>query len=48
MFFYKRGEMDSETLEDYRISARLDWQDPLPIVRDRGVGKEWLERMAGG
>ena len=48
MFFYKRGEMDSETLEVYRISARLDWQDPLPIIRDRGVGKEWLERMAGG
>ncbi len=45
MFFYKRGEMDAETLEVYRICSRLDRQDPLPIVRDRGVGKDWLLRM---
>jgi len=45
MWFYKRGEMDAGTLEVYRICARLDHQDPLPIVRDRGVGNEWLKRM---
>lgn len=45
MFFYKRGEMDAETLEVYRICSRLDRQDPLPIVRDRGVGRDWLKRM---
>jgi hypothetical protein len=45
MFFYKRGEMDAGTLEVYRICARLDREDPLPIICDRGVGKDWLERM---
>jgi hypothetical protein len=48
MWFYQRGEMDAGTLEVYRICARLDRQDPLPIIRDRGVGKAWLERMEGG
>lgn len=48
MFFYQRGEMDAGTLEVYRICARLDHQDPLPIIRDRGVGKEWLARMGVG
>lgn len=46
MWFYQHGEMDAGTLEVYRICARLDHQDPLPIIRDRGVGKEWLKRMA--
>jgi hypothetical protein len=45
MFFYKRDEMTSETLEVYRICARLDSENPLPIIRDRGVGKDWLTRM---
>lgn len=45
MFFYKRGEMDAETLEVYRICSRLDRQDPLAILRDRGVGRDWLKRM---
>ena len=48
MFFYKRGEMDAGALEVYRICARLDREDPLPIIRDRGVGKDWLERMEAG
>ncbi|MFK0692374.1 hypothetical protein ACFX5Q_29970 [Mesorhizobium sp. IMUNJ 23033] len=45
MFFYKRGEMSPETLEVYRICARLDSTDPLPIIRDRGGGQDWLKRM---
>ena len=45
MFFYKRGDMNAETLEVYRICSRLDAQDPLSIIRDRGVGKDWLRRM---
>ena len=45
MFFYKRGEMNAETLEVYRICSRLDREDPLSIIRDRGVGKAWLARM---
>ncbi|WP_027166572.1 hypothetical protein [Mesorhizobium sp. WSM3224] len=48
MYFYKRGEMNAETLEVYRICARLDAENPLPIIRDRGVGKEWLRRMGYG
>lgn len=48
MYFYKRGEMDAGALEVYRICARLDGEDPLPIIRDRGVGKEWLARIERG
>lgn len=45
MFFYRRGEMNAETLEVYRICARLDSEDPLKIIRERGIGKDWLERV---
>jgi hypothetical protein len=45
MFFYRRGEMSAETLEVYRICARLGFENPLPIIRDRGVGQDWLKRM---
>ena len=45
MFFYKRGEINAETLEVYRICSRLDREDPLSIIGDRGVGKAWLARM---
>lgn len=45
MYFHKRGEMNAETLEVYRICARLDGENPLPIIRDREVGGEWLKRM---
>lgn len=45
MFFYKRGLMDASTLEVYRICSRLDHQDPLSIIRERGAGKEWLKRF---
>ena len=48
MFFYKRGDMNAETLEVYRICSRLDAENPLAIIRDRGVGKEWLKRMGCG
>jgi hypothetical protein len=48
MFFYKRGDMNAETLEVYRICSRLDAENPLAIVRDRGIGKEWLKRMGYG
>ncbi len=48
MFFYQRGWMDADTLEVYRLSSRLDAQDPIPILRERGVGQDWLRRIAGG
>lgn len=48
MYFYKRSEMSAETLEVYRICARLDSTDPLPIIRDRDAGAEWLKRMGAG
>ena len=48
MYFHKRGEMSADTLEGYRICSRLDAEDPLPLVRDRGGGKDWLKRMGFG
>ncbi len=48
MFFHKRGDINAETLEVYRLCSRLDAEDPLPIIRDRGVGKAWLARLAQG
>jgi hypothetical protein len=40
MYFYKRGELSAEALEVYRLCARRDSEDPLPIIRERGVGSE--------
>ena len=45
MFFHKRGDMNAETLEVYRLCARLDGEDPRSIIRQRGIGKAWLERI---
>ena len=45
MFFCQRGEMAPEVLEVYRICSRLDAEDPLSIIRQRGIGKHWLQRM---
>ena len=47
MYFYRKDEMGPEALEVYRICSRLDHEDPLAIMRDRGVGGGWLARMAG-
>ena len=48
MFFHKRGDMNADTLEVYRLCSRLDNEDPLPIIRQRGVGTAWLERIERG
>ncbi|MEQ1952168.1 hypothetical protein [Mesorhizobium sp. CN2-181] len=48
MYFHKHGDMNADTLEVYRLCSRLDNEDPLPIIRQRGVGKAWLERMERG
>ena len=45
MHFFKRGLMNAETLEVYRLSSRLDDQDPLPILRERRVGRDWIARL---
>jgi len=45
MYLYKRGQMNAETLEVYRLCARLDGEDPRSIIRQRGIGKAWLERI---
>jgi hypothetical protein len=45
MYFNRRREMDAETLEIYRICSRLDWEDPLAILRSHSIGKDWLRRM---
>ena len=45
MYFYKAGAMTAEALEVYRLCSRLDHEDPLPIIRERGAGKGWLEQF---
>lgn len=45
VFLYNRGEMEPEVLEVYRICSRLDSEDPLPIIRDRGIGRDWLNKI---
>lgn len=42
MFFYQRGELNADALEVYRLCSRLDAQDPLSIIRERGVDNKWL------
>jgi hypothetical protein len=45
MHFYRRGVMNAETLEVYRLCSRLDHQDPLPLLRERRVGRDWIVRV---
>lgn len=45
MYLYKAGRMNAETLEVYRLCSRLDREDPLAIIRDRGVGSSWIARL---
>ncbi len=47
MFLYKLGHMNADTLEVYRLCARLDHQDPLSLIRQRGCGSDWLETLEG-
>ncbi len=46
MYFHKRGELSADALEVYRICSRLDGEDPLPIIAERGADDAWLERIA--
>lgn len=45
MYFFEAGMLSAEVLEVYRISARLDYQDPLAIIRERGIGADWLKAV---
>lgn len=45
VYLYNRGEMEPEVLEVYRICSRLDSEDPLTIIRDRGIGRDWLRKI---
>ncbi|RST84605.1 hypothetical protein EJC49_20015 [Aquibium carbonis] len=45
MHFYRQGIMNAETLEVYRLCSRLDDQDPLPLLRERRVGRDWIARV---
>jgi hypothetical protein len=38
MYFFQTGELDAETLEIYRICAKLDNEDPVAILKKRGTG----------
>ncbi|TWH33869.1 MULTISPECIES: hypothetical protein [unclassified Aminobacter] len=48
MYFYRRGVLSAEALEVYRVCSRLDNEDPLPVIRERGAGKGWLELFGKG
>jgi len=45
MYFYKNGEMNAETLEVYRICAKLDDEDPVEVLRHQGVGDNWIRMV---
>jgi hypothetical protein len=45
MYLYRKGEMSAEVLEVYRTCSRLDSEDPLAIIRDRGIGNQWLKKI---
>jgi len=45
MYLYRKGEMSADVLEVYRTCSRLDAEDPLAIVRERGIGAEWLNKI---
>lgn len=47
MYFHKSGELGAEALEIYRICSRLDREDPLAILRERGIASDWLKRFPG-
>ena len=42
-WFYEIGEMPADVLEVYRISCRLDRQDPLPIILESCGASRWSE-----
>lgn len=35
MYFYRRGKLDADHLEAYRICCNLDFEDPEAVVRSR-------------
>ncbi|QRM55945.1 hypothetical protein [Sinorhizobium sp. BG8] len=45
MYFFQQGEMSAEVLEVYRISSRLDAEDPLDVLRRWKMGSEWIARV---
>ncbi len=45
-WFYEHGEMAADVLEVYRISCRLDGQDPVPIIVERCGPSRWTESTA--
>lgn len=40
-WFYEQGEMPAEILEVYRVSCRLDAQDPVPIIFEKFGPSVW-------
>jgi hypothetical protein len=45
MYFYQAGELGAGVLEVYRICSRLDDEDPLAIIRQRGISPEWVAKV---
>lgn len=47
MYFYSTGRIDAETLEIYRICAKLDNEDPIALMNGQGIGADWVELLDG-
>jgi hypothetical protein len=45
MYFFHTGDLTAEELEVYRICSRLDSEDPLKILSDRRIGKNWIKHF---
>ena len=39
MYFYRRGMLDTDTLEAHRICCNLDFEDPQAVARSRPADK---------
>ncbi|MBC7284407.1 hypothetical protein [Hoeflea sp.] len=35
MYFFKRGKLDADQLEAYRMCCNLDFEDPAAVARSR-------------
>ena len=42
MYLFNIGRLDAEVLEVYRICAKLDFEDPLAVMKNLGIGADWI------
>jgi len=47
MYFHKAGFLSPEGLEVYRLCSRLDDENPIAILKDRGLDRDWVALLEG-